>query len=158
MLKLNFKERGTVPRKMIPRHNDAKRIAFREIAEYYHTRFTPKRFTRAHGRAAGYSARSGENLPYGSKAYWRSYTGRKHRQIGEISPFVWSGTTRRASRSVNIVVTTKGARLRYRMNALNFHPKLLLEFLKMLPEESQRLSDLWDKAYNRELKRRKPRE
>lgn len=58
------------------------------------------------------------------------------------------------ARAVNIVVTTKGARLRYQVNALNFHPKLLLEFLKMLPEESQRLSDLWDKAYNRELKRR----
>lgn len=152
MLKISVKERGTTPRKFIKQHNAAKRVGFRSIADYYHAKLTPKRFTKAHGLAVGYRPRQGENLTYGSKAYWTSYTGRKQRR-GHLMPLVWSGETRRRSRIANIVVTGKESRVKYQLNVLNFHPDLRQEFLRMLPAESVKLGKVFDKTYDTEFKK-----
>jgi hypothetical protein len=138
---------------MIPRHNRAKRVAFQATGELYHKKYTPRRFTTSHARAAGYRKRKGEDLAFGTKAYWKSYMGRKRRR-GHQLPLVWSGVTRRRARSANITVTNNAVRVRYRLNVLNFHPDLRLEFLKILPAEAISLGQVFDREYQRDFRKR----
>jgi hypothetical protein len=152
MFAIQTRERGKTPRKLITAHNEASREGYRAAALYHHEKHTPKRFTYEHGRAAGYTKRKGDDLPYGSKDYWKSYMGKKKRQKRHRDPFVWSGTTRARARRVNLVVLNKTARLRYQVQALNWHPHLRQEWVKILPSELITLGSVFDKAYNRKFK------
>jgi hypothetical protein len=154
MFAIQLKERGKTPRKLIPAHNAASREGYRAAGLYYHEKLTPLRFTYEHGRAAGYTRRKGDDLPYGSKEYWKSYMGRKKRQKRHRDPFVWSGTTRARARRVNLVVLNKAVRLRYQVQALNWHPHLRAEWIKILPSELLTLGKIFDRAYNKSFRRR----
>jgi hypothetical protein len=152
MFAIQIKERGKTPRKLIPAHNAASRDGYNAAARYHHQKHTPKRFTYSHGREAGYTKRSGDDLPYGSKAYWKSYAGRKKKQKGHRDPFVWSGRTRARARRVNIVVLNKTARLKYQVQALNWHPEYRQEWVKLLPAELITLGSVFERAYNKSFK------
>ena len=155
MFAIQLKERGKPVRKLIPAHNAASREAYRAVGMYYHEKLTPLRFTYEHGRAAGYTKRKGDDLPYGSKAYWQSYMGRKKRQKGHRDPFVWSGTTRARARRVRLIVLNKEVRLRYQVQALNWNPDLRAEWLKILPRELIQLGRVFDAKYNKAFKAEK---
>jgi hypothetical protein len=146
-----LKERGTVPRKMIPAHNEAKRYSYREIGSYFHSTFAIRRFTYSHGKAAGYRPRSGDNAPYGSKQYYKSYAGRKRKQKGHRDPMVWSGFTRARARIATIVATGKGANVKYNFNVFNFHPWMHAEFRKILSTEAVSLGKVFDTTYSKKF-------
>ena len=64
------------------------------IAREWHRRYHRRHFTREAYQLYGYTPRSGEDLPMGSKAWKRSYTGRKTRMKKHRLPLVWSGASR----------------------------------------------------------------
>ena len=151
LTKVILKERGPVPRRMIPAHNAAKRYSYREIGSYFHSTFAIRRFTYAHGKAAGYRPRSGDQLPFGSKEFYRSYAGRKRRMKGHRDPMVWSGGSRARAKIATITATGKGSTVRYHFNVFNFHPWMHAEFSKVLTTEAVTLGKVFDKNYGKKF-------
>lgn len=149
--RVTITERGPVPRKMAKQHRQASRQAYQAIAEKHHQENTAKRFTREHALAAGYRKRGGEEHPFGSKAFWNSYTGRKLKKRGHMLPLVNTGTTRDRARMATITVTTNRGQLKYQVNALNYQPWTREEFTRILPAEAKALGQHWDQIYNREF-------
>ena len=149
--RITIAERGPVPRQMAKQHRQASRQAYQAIAEKHHEENTAKRFTKEHALAAGYRKRAGEEHPFGSKAFWTSYTGRKLKKHGHTLPLVFSGATRARARMATIVVTTNRGQLKYQVNALNYQPWTRDEFIKILPAEAKELGQHWDQIYNRQF-------
>ena len=149
--RITIAERGPVPRQMAKQHRQASRQAYLAIAEKHHEENTAKRFTKEHALAAGYRKRAGEEHPFGSKAFWNSYTGRKLKKHGHTLPLVFSGATRARARMATIVVTTNRGQLKYQVNALNYQPWTRDEFIKILPAEAKELGQHWDQIYNRQF-------
>lgn len=124
-----------------------KKDAFAVTADKFHKTNTAKRFTAEHAAKAGYAARKGQLLSPHSKAFARSYYGRKLRSrfgggVGQALPLVYSGTTRARARTPRLEANSKGATLRFNTPALNFkHPKSRVnmrdEFTRILPEEQR---------------------
>lgn len=96
---------------------------FRAVGRYWHEHFLPKHFTEAGAREYGYFARKGERLPPGSKAYRRSYTGRKERRFGHTLPLVHSGLSRSLARLLKLRVSSKGGRVLLPTGFNRKHPK-----------------------------------
>jgi hypothetical protein len=116
-----------------------------EAAKYWGEEFRPKHFTPEGAAAYGYTKRKGENLAKGSKAYRRSYTGRKERQMGHTDPLVFTGESKRESSRYRIFATSKGARLSMPTRKLNYrHPKSQIrmadELRRVLPSEEQAIA------------------
>lgn len=150
--KITVTERGNVPRRLMGAYNRATKEAWSNTGRYYHVNLRPKRFTKAHGDKAGYRKRSGENLPYGSRGFWRSYYGRKIREKHTNAPFVWSGRSRQAMQMARIVGTKNLARVTYSgARVFNFHHWMNNDFRKILPEEAQELARVFDLELNKEL-------
>lgn len=162
--RITITERGPVPRRMAKYHRAASKAGYQAAAEYHHRVHTPKRFTVAHGREANYRPRSGENLPYGSKAFWRSYYGRKLKgqtggskiwylrdviREGTAAPLVWTGETRHRARVTTISVTANRANLRYNVNALSYRVFPQEEFRRIIPRELAKLGQVFDDTYNK---------
>lgn len=101
--------------------NDVRRGAWEAVAKHWSERFRPKHFTVAGAKEYGYLPRSGEASGIGSKAYWRSYTGRKKRKLGHTRPLVYSGELEALSRQyrADIVVSTNRSRCRVVLTAAN---------------------------------------
>ena len=152
MFAIQIKERGKTPRKLLKAHNAAAKTSYRETARYFHEHFTPRRFTHEHGKAAGYTKRKGDDLPYGSKEYWKSYMGKKKKQKKHRDPFKWSGKSEAQARRVVITSTSRGARLTYRIQAFTWHNKLKPEFVKILESELITLGQVFDAAYDKNFK------
>jgi hypothetical protein len=118
-----------------------------------------ERFTKEHGRKAGYAKRKGEESGLDTKAFFRSYTGRKLRKWHHTNPLQWSGETRRNVRHANIYTTSKGARVAYAgARKLNFRPRggsinMAQEFRKLLPDEIDRLAREFDTQYESAMRR-----
>jgi hypothetical protein len=145
MLRVQVKERGPVPRRLKAHYTQVSRESWRETGIAFHTTYRPRRFTTAHARAAGYAPRAGENLPYGSKAYWASYIGRKKRRFGHVRPLEWSGESRRAVQTANLVVTSNQVKVKYRgARVFNFRG-LNEEFTRLLPAEAVQLGRVYDR-------------
>lgn len=154
---------GLAPRPGMKREfNEATRDSYAETAFWFHDEKTPNRFTKSHAEQAGYGKRKGENLPRGSRAYRRSYTGRKERVKGHTRPMVLSGDTERdVTRSRPSVTASKnGAILRYpKARKLNYrHPKSRLrpseEFGRITSQEATEAGTQQDKHLQAELDRR----
>lgn len=99
--------------------------AWTDVAELWHDEIRPKHFTMQGGREYEYKPRKGENLPRGSKAFKRSYFGRKFNLTGHLDPLVYSGKTKKESEAQPpITATSKGVALKYGLNTLSYrHPK-----------------------------------
>lgn len=151
--RITITERGPVPRRMAKYHRAASKAGYQAAAEYHHRHHTPKRFTVAHGREAGYRPRAGEKLPFGSKMFWGSYYGRKLKggrgRDGTAAPLVWSGETRERARMTTISVTANRGQLRYSVNALSFRGFPQEEFRRIIPRELERLGQVFDQVYNK---------
>lgn len=150
--KIVIKERGATPRRMRRAFNNASKQSWNEAGLYFHQTYRPKRFTVAHGKEAGYRPRSGDELPFGSKQFWRSYVGRKLKYKHTRAPLVWSGQTRRAVQAARISTTSQGASVRYSgARVLNFHPDLAKEFRRIIPREARQLGRIYDRGLDRRL-------
>lgn len=149
--KITIKERGATPRGMARAYNKAAKKSYHAAISYFHQTYRAKRFTVAHARAAGYALRQGENVPYGSKEFWRSYTGRKLRKFKHRSPLKYTGQTERRARTVNITATSKQGKGRYSLPALNYR-NLGDEFRRVLPHEARQLGRIYDQTLNVEIK------
>lgn len=146
---IKIRERGAVPRSLAKQHRQASRQAFQAIAEQHHRENTPRRFTKEHAIEAGYQKRAGEQLAFGTKAFWNSYTGRKLRKYGHTLPLVFSGQTRDRARMATITVTTNRGQLRYSVQALNFNPWTRAEFVRLTQREVDALGQSYDTVYSR---------
>lgn len=151
--KITIRERGSTPRRLAKVYTASSKAAWSASAKYYHLKFRPLRFTQAHGKAAGYAKRSGDDISYGSKAFWRSYVGRKIRKFKHNHPLEWSGKTRRGSAFANIATTRVQAKVKYpQVRVLNFKPHLQAEFRRLLPSELPQLGRVYDRALDRGMK------
>lgn len=154
---IKITEFGVVPRALKAIHRTAAKESYRLTGETFHTRFAPLRFTAKHGKEAGYRKRSGENLAFGTRAFWRSYFGRKI-QGGRLpdgrmrqpttAPLVWSGDTRAAARMATNAATANRVEVRYTFRALNYIPWAREEFSKVLEREAIELGQQFDTDYH----------
>jgi len=151
--RVTIKERGAVPRGMRKVHNQASKKAWYATARRFHVEHRDDRFTKSHARKANYKKRSGERpgqSPVG-------YTARKKRKFGHTRPLEFSGETRRAVRSANIVATSKGGRVKYagarKLNFRNPHSDIDMaaEFRRLIPEEIEDMAKHYDDILDREL-------
>lgn len=155
---IGIRQRGPIGRGMRKAVNAASKVAWHKTAEYFHLYLRDERFTEEHARAAGYTLRKGEGQPRGSKAFARSYTGRKLRSQGHTRPLEFTGDTRRAMNlGFNIKSTSKGGRVAYR-SASKFsfrHPKSQIrmseEFRRLLPSEVAELGRIYDDELDKGL-------
>lgn len=150
VLNITIKEKGFVPRGMKRAYGRVSKAAWFETGVRFHGEHRDDRFTKEHGRKAGYKKRKGEDAGLTGKAFWQSYTGRKLRFKKHTRPLEWSGDTRRAVRSANITSTSKGAKVAYSgARKLNFrNPRsdinMSEEFRRLTPEEMVSLAKFYD--------------
>lgn len=154
-----IRDRGTTPRGMRKAFNAAARVAWLATAMLFHSDYRDRRFSEAHAKEAGYGARKGELIPRGTRAFTRSYTGRKLRLFGHTRPLEFSGKTRNQMRSANISSTSNMGRAAY-PGASKFsfrHPKSKIrmqdEFRRILPQEAEELGQYFDEQLDAELKK-----
>ena len=143
---ITVQERGATPRKLRKAYGIAGKASWLDTAAYFHSYYRDKRFTVAHGKAAGYQPRAGENLAYGSKAFWRSYYGRKIRQKKTRAPLVWSGKTRDATRlGFRLSSTRNVGRVAYpSARVFNYRPFMAAEFRRITRQEAGELAKFFD--------------
>lgn len=134
------RESGPVPRRLKPAHNAANKESWRETAIHHHRTNRAKRFTKAGARELDFRARSSE------------YERRKRRVKGHNRPNVWSGESERRSRQVRVTSTSKSARMRYSIPALNFHSGAK-EFRRISKSEAGELAKFHGRRYERHLER-----
>jgi hypothetical protein len=152
----SFIAAGGMGRNIAALHREAAKGAYAAAGEDYHRELRPKRFTKEHAAEAQYKPRAGETLQWGSKAFWRSYTGRKLKKYGHTLPLVFSGRTRDRAQMATITSTSNRGQIRYQVNALNFIPWAQAEFVKVLPRELDYLGQRFDFHYDRIFNRPPP--
>ena len=151
--RIQIVDRGAVPRAMLKYHRAAMAAGYRASAIEFDYKFRPLRFTVEHAKAADYPKPAGLRHPYGSKAFWASYYGRKLKKTGEALPWVKSGETRNRAKVPTLAVTSKRAQLKYRVNRLNYLPGAPAAFSRVLPAEAQALGQVFKRAYDAEYNR-----
>jgi len=158
---IQVRERGATPGIAKREFNNLSKAAWFDAAANHHRDNTRKRFTEAHARAAGYVKRKGEGLDRNSKAFRRSYYGRKLRSEkgggkGQALPLVFSGRSRDRAKFPKVASTFRSAKLKFNTPAFNFrHPKSRIrmseEFRRVLPKEQQAIARTYDDGLDRRL-------
>jgi hypothetical protein len=151
-------ERGATPGLLAKAHNEAAKEGWQETGRYWVANIRDKHFTQAGAREYGYTKRKGEGMVRGSKAYKRSYTGRKEARFGHTRPLEFSGKSRSLTRTARISGTAKGATVRMNAPALNFkHPKSQIvmrdELTRISQPEARELSNVLAQHYHRHINR-----
>lgn len=154
-LKITITERGMVPRKMRKIYTASSKLAWKSVAEYFHDKMRPKRFTHQHAREAGYQKRKGEEYAFGTKEFWSSYTGTKWKKYKHTNPLQYSGRTKRLVKLASISSTSSGGKAAYPgANTLNFRPKggtinMAEEFRRKTPKEMFALASHYNRLLHR---------
>lgn len=155
---IKVRERGATPKNLRKYYTRAAKEAWRDTAIEFHLHYRDKRFTQEHAREANYTRRKGELQPRESKAFRRSYTGRKLRLKGHTRPLEFSGKTRRAIRFYSrLTSTSKGGKVSYAgARVFNFrHPKsqvnMAVEFRRITPSEVVSLADFFNERLDQRL-------
>lgn len=108
---IRIKYTGPVPGILARELNRVKKQAWTLVGIWWHgdSRMRAGHFTVAGGRRHGFLPRKGEELPFGSKKYWRSYAGQKMRQHGHQRPLTFSGLSKRLTqiRRIRATATNK---------------------------------------------------
>lgn len=142
---IRIRERGPVRRGLKKAHRQAAKVAWYETGVWFARMNTDKRFTHAHATRANYTKRK------------RAYEARKLKRYGHTRPLEYSGRARLASRSVRVTSTQHAGRVRYPgLRVFNLkHPNsdvnMREEFLRILPEESVRAGEKYDRVYTQEF-------
>lgn len=95
------------------------KATWHDVGVLWHSQMRPKHFTKRGAREYGYATRQGERATPGSRAFRRSYTGRKFREKGHTLPLVWTGESRALSRLRDVRATSTRVRIVMRTNRLN---------------------------------------
>jgi hypothetical protein len=125
---------------------DAIRGAMAAAAKEWHQEYYEGHFTAAGATKYGYFKRKGEGLPRGTKAFSRSYHGKKLKHMGHERPLVYTGESYQRGKVAKIVASSKQAKV-VLPSTFNFkHPKSRInmreEVTRVLPEEVQHLRDI----------------
>ena len=131
MYMIGITYRGAAPgsEALKPREwNRVQKEEFARVGYQWGEEYRPRHFAEDASQRYGYIARKGERLPRGSKAYERSYTGRKEAQVGHTRPLEFSGKSREASERYRVrgigQGEAAGARVSMPTPTLNYrHPK-----------------------------------
>ncbi len=116
-IKLKVTYTGAIPGVTMKQRewNEIQRGVWAGVGRYWHTELRPKHFTRAGAAEYGYQPRTAD------------YQRRKARQFGHQDPLVFTGESRRRTRTARIVPFATATRVgvRVRMNApnLNYRPQ-----------------------------------
>jgi len=145
-----IKYRGAKPSLPAKQFTPIKKDGFDHIARMWFLDYRPKHFTRAGAREYGYAPRVGELLPRASKAFRRSYYGRKLKKLGHADPLVFSGASKRATAAATIVAFGTGSRIKMPAGNLrwrNKHSKIDMmdEMRRVSASEVQALTEALDK-------------
>lgn len=141
------------------RFNELLKDAWFESGKYWHTEFRPKHFTKEGAAEYGYKPRKGEDLPFGSRGFWKSYTGKKQKRFGHTLPLVNTGELRDRSKTANIQPTKNSVRVALsRANKANWHNphseiNMADELTMISDQEEVILAEVHDDAMQRMLDR-----
>lgn len=136
----------------------AKKGAFLTMGAYWHQHFRKRHFATVAYREYDYAPRKGDELPFGSREFWRSYVGRKLRKMGHRLPLVYSGASRTLAKIRDVRATSKGGRIMIHAPTLNLRPKggrinLREEMARISPREWQKMLRVCGRELNRRWKR-----
>lgn len=152
-------KKRTVPRALRSVITQGRKSSWKATGRHFHTNHRHLRFTASHAKRARYYKRKGEGMPFGSKAFWRSYTGRKLRKYGHMKPLYKTGETERMTRTAAISSTSKGVKIKY-PGARKFnlrHPRSRIEmnneFRRIAPYEIPTLGRVYERDLDQRLKR-----
>lgn len=138
MLGISVHYRGAHPLRRRDWNTEVAEPVFRDAGEYWHDQFRAKHFTAEGAAEYGYYRRKGEGLPRNSKAWRRSYTGRKHARFGHTRPLVYTGEGERLSRVRDVRANSRRVRV-ILPNKFNFrHPKSRINMREEVTRVSQR--------------------
>ncbi|EMI17785.1 hypothetical protein RMSM_05311 [Rhodopirellula maiorica SM1] len=160
-LAIGIRDRGPIEHGLKKAYNEASKKAWAATAIYFHEHLRERRFTPEHAQAAGYHARKGEQLDRNSKAFHKSYYGRKLNSKfgggrGVANPLMWTGDTFRKMKQASITSTSKRGRVAYRGGSkFSFrHPRSRIrmhdEFRRLLASEIQELARVYDTHLDRQ--------
>lgn len=140
--------------------NKSLKQGWADATRYFHDHLRDLRFSEMHAREAGYAPRKGQQAGVGTKAFFRSYTGRKWKKFGHTNPLEFSGATRRAVAGyVSISSTSKGGRAAYPgARVFNFRNpfsnpamNLNLEFRRITYKETLILAEVVDNSMEKHV-------
>lgn len=153
-----IRDRGPIGRGLKAGFNAASKTSWFRTAVYFHSQLRERRFDPQHQEAAGFAKRKGQGIPKASKAYRRSYTGKKESRFGHTRALELTGDTRRAMKSASISSTSNRGRAAY-SGASKFsfrHPKSRIrmhdEFRRLLDGEIIELAQVYDEELDQEWK------
>ena len=132
--------------------------AWRAVGEKWHRDFRPKHFTVEGGKAYGYLPRSGDLRTPGSKAFFRSYQGRKFAKFGHTKPLVWSGTSeQQTATGTSIEPRVDGVRIVMNAPHLEFrNPRSQIdmqdELTRVTAPERAELAEVHNREMDRQLR------
>ena len=156
-------EKRNTPRLLLKQHNDNARRSYQEIGGMFLRDMVLVRFTAAHAQEAGYVKRKGELLPPGSKAFKRSYSGKKFKRFGHMRPLEFSGDTKREiKQGAHVKVTKNGARVvfpaarKFNLRHPTSQIRMNEEFRSITTREAQTLGQAFDRTYNTLINRGSP--
>ena len=158
MMGFKISYKGQIPPAMRKRDwNKLIKFTFRKLGEFWPSKMRPKHFTKAGAKEYDYTPRAGEDLPFGTRAFWRSYTGQKLRKYGHTLPLVYSGLSMEQTHRRDIRATSKGVRIVMHAPALNFrHPKsevdMRAEMTRVSGREETQIMEKADVELNRGLR------
>ena len=128
-VRISVKETGPVPVAMRKAHRLAQKKTYFQDAEFHHAENTPKRFTEAGGIELGFSNRTSK------------YEKRKRSLKDHNRPNVWSGETEKRAKETSSSATGSGNKMRYNVQALNFHPRYMKEWRRGSDREASKIAD-----------------
>lgn len=153
MFSLQIKYAGYPPEKRL--WNEALRRVFTAVGREWHQEYYERHFTHAGAEEYGYYKRKGELLSPVSKAFKRSYTGRKLRQFGHTLPLRFTSATYQLGKVAVIKSTSKGGRVILPRGLNRKHAKTRIvmrdEITKVLPQEADHLRQIADRRLGVEL-------
>lgn len=123
-MRIVVKAKGPTPGHLAKRAwNAILKAAYAVTGTYWKTNFRAKHFTQSGANEYGYALRRGQDMGFGTKSYWRSYTGKKQRYLHHVRPLVFSGESERRTQAATVRATFKGVTVTMNAPALNFRPK-----------------------------------
>lgn len=154
-LKMDLRALGAGHRKSVV--NRSVKASLSAAALAWHQRYYEGHFTRTGAIKYAYQPRTGQNQPRDSKAFWRSYTGRKLRKVGHADPLKFTGDAYRRGKVASVRATSKQAKV-VLPNKFNWkHPKSRIvmrdELTRVLPGESDALRGIAEIEMGRHLTR-----
>lgn len=152
-LKMDLRALGAGHRKSVV--NRAVKSSLSAAALAWHQRYYEGHFTAAGGAQYGYFQRKGEGQPRDSKAFRRSYAGRKLRKFGHGDPLKFSGDAYRRGKVAIVRATSKQAKVVLPSKFNWKHPKSRIvmrdELTRVLPAESDALRGIAEIEMGRHL-------